>query len=410
MGDYLIKSELALLLMYIIYWISIRHQHAFNINRIVIILSVLAASLFPFFQFNFGQYPQIHQTLEPIIVSGAAGSVSGYVANQSTNIFAIVYIVGVIAVAIRSLAGLATLHSMYRRFPKKDYKGFSLVMLEGDQSPFTFFNLLFIGKSYLNRCSLDEIIVHEKAHQISWHTFDLMLMELMTIIHWFNPAVWLFKHDLKSEHEFFADEYVLKNGCDLRRYQRLLLKSNKGISIYLANYFNYSILQKRLKMMTMEKSKISAKIKYAIALPTMILCLAFLLFSFQSNSSVVPDELPEYVQGEEAFYQLLQKNIKYPIEARKANVQGTVYVSFTIDVKGNVKNVRAEDNHYNLLKEIVVVGYSTINTPKKINKNISALENEAERVIGLLGKFKAAEKEGRKVETRMTQPITFKLG
>jgi len=411
METYFFKSGLALVCFYMIYWLSVRHNSWFTLNRFVILISVLIASLFPFISIDLITNNQVSQTLEPFIVTGMNKVPFIQPTENSISIFSIVYIIGLIVFAIRSITGLATLFFMYRRSPKVDYHGFKVVLISGNQSPFTFFNLLFISKTDFDCAKMDELIIHEKVHQNQWHSIDLVMMEILTAIHWFNPAIWLFKRDLKSEHEFFADEQVIRKGIDLNRYQKLLLQSNEGLSMYLANYFNYSILKKRLKMMNIKKSKKLASIKYLFAAPLMVFTLTMLLFSFQINRQTVmtPDVMPEYVDGNEIMYKTIQRYIKYPQEARKKNIQGLVFVSFTVTKKGKVIDIKAADNQFNLLKEIVVIGYSDNGTSTTKNADLSVIQEECERVIGLLGDFNPGKKDGKLTDVRMTLPMTFKI-
>jgi TonB family protein len=124
------------------------------------------------------------------------------------------------------------------------------------------------------------------------------------------------------------------------------------------------------------------------------------------------DKMPDYPGGMEAFYKTIQKNIKYPSDARKENIEGKVLVSFTLARDGAVKDIKAEKSVYVLLEEIVVVGYSNAennNEQTSENQELSLLEEEVIRNIKLMDNFKPGTKNGEPVEVRMTLPVTFKL-
>ncbi len=355
---------------------------------------------------------QFVNALKPVVISGIENQYFSSPSTTSISIFSIVYIIGLLVFTIRSASGIATLIYFYLRFPKNNYCGFTAVILMGNHSPFTFFNLLFINQSDYEKGKNDELVVHEHVHRDYFHSIDMIIVEVLSIIHWFNPFIWLFKKDLKSEHEFLADEQVLKKGFDKIRYQSLLLKSHEGIALYLGNNFNYSILKKRFIMMKKQKSNHLLKMNYVFALPVLLAVAMILFFNFQSAEQLysVPDVLPEYKNGNSAFYKALQKSIKYPKEGRKNNVQGTVYISFTVNKNGTIEDIKAEDVKYNLFKEIVVIGYTHEYAPDKISNELSILQREGERVITLLGEFNPGLKNDKPVNTRMTLPITFKLG
>lgn len=413
MESYLLKSGIILLCFYTVYWFLVRHNHYFNFNRFVILSSALVSALLPLITLDLLNVTnnQVATYFQPIIISSFDNTTAFEASVNSYSIYSIVYIIGLLVLSTRSLSGVATLVYLYWRFPKKRYYGFKAVIIDGNQSPFTLFNILFINVSDFNRGKVDELIVHEQAHRDQFHSIDLIILEILTIIHWFNPFIWLFKHDLKSEHEFKADEQVIKRGFNKTRYQHLLLQSNEGIALYLANNFNYSILKKRLKMITSKKSNRKIKFNYVMAPVLLVISATVLFFNFQLNrpESSSLEELPVYVEGNSAMYNTVGSKIKYPLEARKNNIQGTVYVSFTVSKKGKIKEIKSESTKYNLLEEIVVVGYTDNANSQAAGKDLSVLETETERIIALLGDFTPGKKDGKAVSVRMTLPVTFKI-
>lgn len=121
------------------------------------------------------------------------------------------------------------------------------------------------------------------------------------------------------------------------------------------------------------------------------------------------DQLPEYKNGMNAFDQAIQEHIKYTLDARKHNVQGEVFVSFTISKEGNLEDIKTEEAEYLALKEIVVVGYSKSEEEPSSLKNIPVLAEEVIRVLKQMDNFKPGIQDGQPVDVRMTLPVTFKL-
>lgn len=413
MESYFLKSGIILVCFYVIYWLLVRHNHQFNLNRIIVLFSVIVSACLPLISFDLFKIEgsQLAHNLQPIIISSIENPLIFDASHNSYSIFSIVYIMGLLVVSIRSLTGVATLVYFYWRYPKKRYYGFNAVIIRGNNSPFTFFNILFINAEDFKKDKVDELLIHEQAHRDQFHSFDLILMEIFAAVFWFNPFIWLFKYDLKSEHEFKADEQVIKKGYDKSGYQTLLLKSHEGIALYLANNFNYSILKKRLIMMTKQNSNHLLRINYVLALPVFLATTMILFFNFQLEGqiSATPDVMPEYKSGNAAFHFAIQKEIRYPLEARENNIQGTVYISFTVNKNGAIEDIKAEDEKYHLLSEIVVVGYANQGTPDKVSNELSILEKEGERVIALLEEFKPGQKDSKPINTRVTLPITFKI-
>jgi hypothetical protein len=353
--------------------------------------------------------------LEPLVVNTNFIPVKVISTSNTLSIITIIYIGGATYFCLRFLSNIVGIYFLYFRFPKYKFNEFKAVILDNDQAPFTFFNLLFISRSDYESGNTDEIIVHEKAHRDEYHSFDIILLELMTIIQWFNPFVWLFRFSLKSEHEFIADNKVLKEGFDKLKYQKLLFEKSLGITtLNLTNNFNYSLLKKRLKMMT-KKSNSIVKIKYLLSMPTMLLIM--ILFAVNLNSygqdetySEV-DVMAEYKDGGIAgMRKFVQKNIFYPKSAIKDNISAIIYVQFDIDEKGNVTNVKINrsDIKNNEIEEVVVTSMSK-KSSKTTSKSLVVLEAEAIRLISSLKGFIPAQKDGKNVKSQFTFPINFHI-
>jgi hypothetical protein len=356
--------------------------------------------------------------LNPVIINSFISSGEPAKTFNSLSILSIIYISGAVFFCLRFLLSLARIHILYYKFPKYNFNGFKAVVLDNDQSPFTFFNILFISRIDFESGKADEMIVHEKAHKEEFHTLDVLLLEIITIFQWFNPFIWLFRRALKSEHEFIADSRVLNEGFDKVKYQNLLFEKSLGISsLSLTNSFNYSLLKKRLKMMTINKSSSYARIKFIFALPVLfaIISLAFTIDSFGQKSEVYEevDVMAKYNGGDIGnVRKFIQENITYPKSARDHNVSARIYVQFVVDETGNVKDVQItrSDILDNVEEEVVVKGYKSDENPEIDSKSVKDLETEAIRVIELLSGFTPATKDGKEVSTQYTFPINFILG
>jgi hypothetical protein len=129
--------------------------------------------------------------------------------------------------------------------------------------------------------------------------------------------------------------------------------------------------------------------------------------SYTSQSAI---SLPVYQEGDDAFYQFIQRRLKYPQEARQSNIQGKVFVAFTVTKAGEIQQIEAGDSTHTMMKEIVVTGYANASNGSVDNvKDLSSLEIEVERVVRKLGLFTPGTKNGKPVDVRMTLPVSFKI-
>ena len=135
-------------------------------------------------------------------------------------------------------------------------------------SSFAFFNWIFIPRSYYLNDEAKDIISHEKIHASQYHSIDLILVELLSAVMWFNPLVWMMKKSVQLVHEYLADEGVLSTGTDKLRYQALLVnQAAEERLICLSSSFNHSLIKKRMIMMTKSKFKQGSKLKIYALIP-----------------------------------------------------------------------------------------------------------------------------------------------
>jgi protein TonB len=100
----------------------------------------------------------------------------------------------------------------------------------------------------------------------------------------------------------------------------------------------------------------------------------------------VVENSPEFPGGMQAWNEYLRKNLKYPTQARRMGIEGTVYVVFVVNTDGSVQDVE-------LLRGIG-----------------GGCDEEALRVVSGAPKWSPGKQRGRPVRVRMRLPIRFKLG
>ena len=127
---------------------------------------------------------------------------------------------------------------------------------------------------------MEQIIAHERMHAFQLHSLDLILIEVLVILFWFNPFIYWYRKSIREVHEYLADQAVVENGHDQVGYQKLLLNQVVGYRfVGLTSNFSYSLSKNRLKMLSMIKSKNTSKIKIALSIPFAIGAIFFFVNS-----------------------------------------------------------------------------------------------------------------------------------
>jgi hypothetical protein len=189
-------------------------------------------------------------------------------------------------------------------------------MIVNDDIPaFSFRRYILISQHDYDTNS-EAILTHELSHIRQGHFYDLMLMELVKIIYWFNPLVYRMDSDLKDIHEFQADAHTLNSGIDATKYQLLIIQKCVGQQQFaLANSFNHCQIKNRITMMNKSKTNKAWCWKVATFLPL----LALLLMAFSKRGEIVPEKmiLPEKIIAPPVVNQTQHEQFKQKIEIKK---------------------------------------------------------------------------------------------
>lgn len=426
---FLLQSGASLALLFIIYAVFLRKETFFGVNRAYLLLSLIFSLLFPILKFRFS-FPANEETtfyvlLDAVTISASKVEETIIRHRSAVEYLLVIYFTGAAVFAVRFLFQLLQILWMVHKYGITRHEGMRLVFVDNSYSPFSFFNLIFINHKELNQENIREIIAHEQVHIRQKHSIDLILLELLTIVQWFNPVIWFYRNSVKSVHEYLADEGVLLSGHNPVSYQAALLSQTLGIQVNnLTNNFNHSLLTKRFIMMTKTKSNRLARLKVLLAAPAAFLLAVIFTTSpvVQSMAQVeskkqqqesptpppvppkppvhqsqmprdaesplftVVEDMPQFPGGDEARIKYMQENIKYPEEARKKGIQGTVYVTFVVEKNGKISDVR------------VLRGIG------------GGCDEEAIRVIQNMPDWIPGKQRGEAVRVQFNTPIRFALG
>ena len=284
--------------------------------------------------------------------------------------------------------------------------GTAVYVLAGDYSPFSFFRWIFVNPVDKTPLQLRQILTHEQTHVTQWHSVDALLSQLFVAAFWFNPITWLMRVQVRSNLEYLADRSVLCEGMDKKAYQyHLLAVAYRTNVATITNNFNVLPLKKRIKMMNKQTSNPLARFKYLLFVPLAIALLAMNSTTIRANVQKkvvkttkatkktsandkvyeVCEQMPTFPGGDAALMKYLSENVKYPALAIKAQEQGRVVVSFTVEKDGAISDV-------------------------KVARSVTpSLDAEAVRVVKAMPKWTPGKQGGQLVRVRYNVPVSFKL-
>ena len=278
--NFITESGISLGLLTLVYFLFLRKETFFRLNRLYLIVSAIFSGILPLLHIpvflnsastNLGLIASGPRMLEVVEVYGGAGANSSGTF-LSLSLIGLIYFSGILFFALRFTWKLGQMVLLVRSGEKRKNKGLIIVRLGFDTSAFSFFRWLFVGRNFqFGTEESNHILKHEMVHIRQRHSIDVMLLELVVLVQWFNPFIWYLRRAVRENHEFLADALVVNKGISPVRYKAMLIEQVTGIQLQVANNFNYSLLKSRMKMISKIKSPRWAGYKYLIGLLTMLL-------------------------------------------------------------------------------------------------------------------------------------------
>jgi TonB family protein len=418
--NYIVESSLCLGVITLFYYGFLRRQNMPGFSRWYLLLSLVFAAVIPFLHFSINgngngstdDILYIGFMLDMINVYGTVVTQHVVPAVQQHTGIGWFYVVGFILLVVRLLFALYKIGILHRRTKVMHLEGMRVVLTGNVFQPFSFMNTVFMPESFRESEGFRSILQHESVHVRQKHTFDLILLELLLPIQWFNPFAWMLRKAIRENHEFLADRAVLDAGQSVSEYQKMLLYQVMGTKFDLGTGFGYSLTKKRFKMM---KTRVNKKSMLLSGLLTTLLFAGILFVAAtelttrdlvypeptgmneteklpatepddpQKEVFMVVEVMPQHPGGTKGLQKYLSENIKYPPEAQKKGIQGKVFVGFVIDENGNV-------------------------TDAKVVRSVDPLiDAEALRVVNGMQKWTPGKQRGKAVKVAFTLPINFAL-
>ena len=366
---YQIKVGLCLIAFYLLWKLLLSRETFHRFNRVTLLVVMVLAMVLPWIQFTIASPTPVANPivmLEELIITPASAAQPEQVNSfwNIMNIANVLYFIGVALVAAWLLHSQWSLHRLLRKGRKELLPGgITLHIVPGDQAPFSYFKHIVINEQDYQG-NQREILAHEQAHIRLGHSWDVLFIELMTM---------------------------------------LLIKKSVGDQLFsMANNFNYQSLKKRIRMMTINKSSRLRQLRALAVVPV----TALALLAFANPTTETADELvvvaynepevsqdvyesveqmPEFPGGQAEMMKYLAQNIHYPANAAKNNVEGRVVLQFVIEKDGRIGEV-------------------------KIARSVDPeLDAEALRVVKSMPNFIPGRQDGKPVAVWYTIPISFKL-
>jgi beta-lactamase regulating signal transducer with metallopeptidase domain len=408
--EFLLKSALTLSLLYTLFFFFLRKETFHRFNRLCLLFSLVTSLLLPLVHISTSHPTAVNKavtasttyiTTLPAIVVTAESEAPPF---TWSDVLAGIYWAGLCLMLFYLLIQIIqTYHIMQGGLRHTDEYGNTVILKEDVKSPFSIFHFIVMSVEDYEK-QRHNILTHEQEHIRMGHSYDLLLLQAVKTLQWFNPFVWLLENDLKAIHEYQADEAVINQGIDAKQYQQLLVVKAVGNRLQpFANNLRRGSLKKRIIMMYQKKSNRWLMLKAVAILP--VTCFAIYAFATPESKVVeklksqvaaieqsiknvetpvveqtveepvavveqttepemetvaeetpetvvapndsiidIPEKNAEFEGGYEAMYKLIAENMKYPQIAKECEVQGRVSVRFVVERDGTISNVTIYSN------------------------------------------------------------------
>jgi TonB family protein len=355
--NYFIEANAGLILILGCYFAFLRRETNFKFVRLFLLGGIFAALIFPLIHVETGQASSPlaighvipSYWLPEVVIGGEATTVAEPYSFQFWKYTTLVYAVLLVFLAIIVVFQLGQLLKLIRQ--SQTYRVQKLYVAESpeDKPTFSFFNFIFIGKANaLTAEEKQQIIRHESVHARQWHSFDILLINILKIVFWFNPFISTYKKIFIQLHEFEADARAVESS-DVNKYCSLLAKvALQSADFTLANHFNNSLTVKRIEMMRTLKSNIKRWKLVALAL------LLPLVFFFVACQDQVGDDVMAITKNS-THALIIPEHVQARFEQLKKEHPDKNYVVLELNETASEK-IQGLESEYGLPKTIEVFG------------------------------------------------------
>ena len=295
---YLLNFSLSILVLLAFYKLFLEGETLHLVKRYYLLLSVVVSLIIPCITFTSYVEQSIPISSHAIYAEVEEIQSVGINTKQTRIPWEIfgwsIYSIGFLILGFRFIRNLIAMVYSIRSNSISKKGVFKMVLLKEDIIPYTFCRHIFCNREkYVNGKIPREILWHEETHARELHSVDLLFIELIQIVFWFHPLIYIVKSAIRLNHEFLADRSVLDKGVIRTHYQNILLACSSSTSyLRLTHYFNHSFIKKRLIIMKKQSKQEVKLIKVAFIVPLIL----FTLFSFSGRSI-------EFIEGDQETHQ-----------------------------------------------------------------------------------------------------------
>ena len=259
--QYDLKVAVLVAAFYMFYRLLLSRETFHRVNRAVLLLTAVASFLLPLCVVTVHKTVVLSQAPTALVTAdlGAVSIAETETPLWQTAVFA-VFVAGALVTLGHTLVGIVKVWRLISHSEQhREADGVVVCVTDRDVSPFSFYRYIVLSRSDYGTPPLEgqgmvAILAHERGHIRQRHTLDLLLVDTLTALQWFNPAMWMLRQDLRAIHEYEADAAVLSQGINMRQYQYLLIQKAVAACGYsVANGITHSTLKNRINMMLNNK-------------------------------------------------------------------------------------------------------------------------------------------------------------
>jgi TonB family protein len=367
---YLLQSNLYLILFFGLYWVVLRKETFNNYNRAYLVISALLSFVIPLWNFESVQAwflttktTEVLQAVSlPEFVYSKPAVDQGYAISDYLSIF---YKIGCTILALKLAANIFNLY----RFINNN---------ESINRAFSFFNNIIIN----NGTDPDDVIYdHERVHARQYHSFDVLVFEIIGIFCWFNPIIYAYKIAIKNIHEFIADDIASQSMASKIDYAMLLFSERFQThpSVLVNNFFTKTSLKLRIQMLNKNKSKKMAVLKYGLIAPLFLGMLVFASATINAEKLSALIANANFTENQIVVSGKILNNDNKPLVGTNIIIKGKNRGT-TADLDGNFIIKLDSENETLVVSHIGY--YSKIVKANVFQKMNIVLENQVDEMLG----------------------------
>ncbi|GEN71785.1 M56 family metallopeptidase [Chryseobacterium lathyri] len=342
-----------------VYYLFLEKEKMYRFNRFYLLVSLIFSLVIPFISITV-QPPKTVNKSEIIFEDAAQQIIQTQPAQEIFDwINLICFIYGAVALflLIKSVLSIIAIRNVQGE--KMIYQNYTVKVTHENLPPFSFWNTIYLGKSYIKNNIIDpRIFLHEKKHIDQKHSIDLIFIDILKIFTWLNPILHIYKKAIITNHEFLADEAVLNSRYDIKEYQNLILDEIINIqNLPLTHSFNFNNTKKRFIMMTKKKSRFTVLKKMA-GITTLIAATALFAERTYAVNPIAPYnpqkvgtgtvenvESPQVTSTNSGYFEKIKEKPSKAVEFKKENTKAA---ADTISPKKTAQANSNEGNNTNV--------------------------------------------------------------